>query len=142
MQSNVQLQQAQQVQQVQSNVQGQFQNFAYAQAITHAHNAPVITPTYAQPNHQSTLPAPHPNHHQNPSSPVHRQLLDDDRFLIDQLDVEQMEALLRDEGGFEAFLGTLDSFRALDSDVIQAENYKLSGRSRLFYFYSHTLLLD
>lgn len=62
-----------------------------------------------------------------PTSPVHRQLMEDDRFLVDQLDGEQIQTLLADEQAFEAFLSTLDTFRALDADVIQAENFKIAG---------------
>jgi hypothetical protein len=98
---------------------------------------------YSQPTHQQTthqqIPALSINQQQKqqqhssslPTSPVHRHLLEDDLFLINQLDLEQIEALLKDESSFSAFLGTLDTFRALDSDVIQAENYKLSGKAKI-----------
>ena len=86
-------------------------------------NTPTMTPTtsYAQVQTQTITPQP------IPTSPVQLGLLQDDLFLISQLDSEQMADLLSDESAFSAFCSTLDTFRAQeDGDALMGENLRLA----------------
>lgn len=64
-----------------------------------------------------------------PTSPVQSKLLEQDLFLIDQMEASELELLLRDEGAFESFVGSLASFAVDDASLteLEAENYQLAS---------------
>lgn len=125
-----------------SNNNSHSQSHNLSNSHSHDHFLSVPQSQQRQPSLSSaaTATAAHNNPPQLPTSPVHRHLRPNDAFLVEQLDAEQMEQLMADEEAFRAFLTTLESFQEVDSDALQAENYRIAGMERILHSVSFNCL--